>query len=156
MPHKAAGISGLAIGLGYIAIIALYVPIGVPSSAVEARLTHVANHATAWSAILALSVVTDLLFAPLVLGLYEILKPVSRNLMLLACALVGLFIILDLAITWTNYAVMITLGSRFALAGDASQKSAIAIAAEYPNAVLQSSVLFVYNSLTLGAGIGVT
>jgi hypothetical protein len=50
-------------------------------------------------------VATDLLFVPVLWALYAVLKNVNRTMMLAGTSLVALFIVLDLAITWPNYAV---------------------------------------------------
>src|SRR5712691_6359165 len=99
--YRVGGISALVLGLAYIATIALYVPVGAPPSGAEARLTYLAGKTTVWWAILALSVLTDFLFVPVALSLYLALKRLNRNAMLLASACMGLFIVLDLAVTWT-------------------------------------------------------
>jgi hypothetical protein len=62
-------------------------------------------------------------------------------------------VILDLAITWTNYAAAMALGNRYLKALTEVQKSSILATAEPVGAVLHSKLLFVYNSLTLSAGI---
>lgn len=147
------GVSGIALGVGYIAIIAMYVPIGAPPKGVVERLAYLSAHTTAWWWILGLSVVTDLLFLPLALSLYEGLKDVSRSMMLLATAFVALFVFLDLAITWTNWAALITLSNKYTVAVNSAEKSAIVAMAQYPVMVLQSGLLFVYNSLTLAIGL---
>ncbi len=154
--YQTGGISAVALALAYIAIIALYVPIGAPPVGVEARLAYVAAHRTAWWAILSLSVLTDFLFVPVALALYLALQRLNRNLMLLATACVALFIFLDLAITWTNYAALITLSNKYAAAANAVQRAAVVLAANYPSAVLESRLLFVYNTLTLAVGILLT
>ena len=60
-----------------------------------------------WWAILGLSVLTDLLLVPVALALYLALKGVDRDAMLVATAFIGLFVVLDLAVTWPNYASLI-------------------------------------------------
>ncbi|MGB8212416.1 MAG: DUF4386 family protein [Anaerolineales bacterium] len=154
--YRVGGISALALGIAYIIIIALYVPMGTPPSGAEARLANMAGHTTLWRAILGLSVLTDFLFVPVALSLYLALKGINRNAMLLATTCVGLFIVLDLAVTWTNYAALILLSGSYAAATDAAQKTVIVAAANYPAALLGSSLLFVYNSLTLAVGILIT
>jgi hypothetical protein len=84
------------------------------------------------------------------------LKGANKGAMLLASACVGLFVVLDLAITWTNYEALITLSGKYASAANEAQKAAVVAAAVYPCAVLESRLLFVYNSLTLAAGILIT
>ncbi|RPI93798.1 MAG: hypothetical protein EHM40_08660 [Chloroflexi bacterium] len=154
--YRVGGLSALVLGIAYIVIIALYIPIGAPPSGAEAWLTYLAGHTTAWWAILGLSVLTDFLFVPVALSLYLTLKGINRNAMLLATACVGLFVVLDLAITWTNYAALITLSGHYAAATNDTQRAVFVAAAIYPSAVLESGLLFVYNTLTLSVGILVT
>ena len=67
--YRVGGISALVLGVAYIIIIVLYVPLGAPPSGGEARLAYIAENSTAWWAILGLSVLTDFLFVPMVYGL---------------------------------------------------------------------------------------
>lgn len=154
--YRAGGISALVLGIAYIVIIALYVPIGAPPTGVEARLAYLAGNTRVWWAILGLSVMTDFLFIPVALSLYLALKSVNRNAMLLATACVALFLVLDLAITWTNYAALIALSKKYAAAANDAQRLAVVTAADYPSAVLESGLLFVYNTLVLAVGILLT
>lgn len=154
--YRAGGVSALVFGIAYLAIIGLYVPIGAPPSGAEARLAYVAGNTRTWWAILDLSVLTDFLLVPVALALYVALKGVNRSAMLLATAFMGLFVVLDLAITWTNYETLITLSGQYAAAANDAQKAAAVRAAIYPSAVLESRLLFVYNSLTLAVGILMT
>jgi hypothetical protein len=154
--YRWGGVSAIAIGIGYLVVIGLYVPIGAPPSGAEARLAYVAAHPTTWWAILGLSVFTDFLFVPMALALYLALKGINRGAMLLATACVGLFVVLDLALTWTSYEALITLSGQYAAAASDAQKAAAVAAAVYPSAVLESRLLFVYNSLTLALGILMT
>lgn len=89
---------------------------------------------------------------PLTLALYVAQKEVSRSMMLLETACVVLFVFLDLAVTWTNYAALITLSGKYAGTVSPVEKSSVVATAQYPATVLQSELLFFYNSLTLGMG----
>lgn len=151
--YRVGGTSGLVFGIGYIIIIALFVPMGAPPSGAEARLTYVAGNTTLWWAILGISVLTDFLLVPVALSLYLALKAINRNAMMLATACVGLFVVLDLAITWTNYAALIAISGNYAAASIDAQRAVFITAAQYPSAVLDSNLLFVYNTLTLSVGI---
>ncbi len=153
--YRTGGISALSQGIAYVVIIVLYVRIGAPPGGVEAAYVF-GEDTTAWWATLGLSVLTDFLFVPVALSLYVALKEVNRNAMLLATACVALFIVLDLAITWTNYAALITLSGQYPKPASQAQKAAAIAAAGYPFAVLQSSLLFVYNTLVLAVGILIT
>src|SRR6266487_6697567 len=154
--YRVGGISALTLGIAYIAIIALYVPIGAPPSGAEARLIYLAGNTTVWRAILDLSVLTDFLFVPVALSLYLALKRINRNAMLLATACVGLFVVLDLAVTWTSYASLITLSGTYAAATNVAQRAGVVAAANYPSAVLESSLLGVYAILVPAVGIFMT
>jgi hypothetical protein len=154
--YRVGGISAIVLGIAYIIIIALYVPVGVPPTGAEARLMYVAGNTTLWWAILGLSVLTDFLFIPLAFSLYAALKGINKNLMLMGTALVLLFVVLDLAITWTNYASIITLSGQYASATNDAERAVFVTAAIYPTMMLESRLLFVYNTLTLSVGILMT
>jgi hypothetical protein len=151
--YRAGGISALVLGVAYIIIIPLYAEAGAPPSDGEAWLKYLAGKTTVWWAILGLSVLTDLLFVPVALSLYLALKGVSRNTMLVATAFVGLFIVLDLAVTWPNYASLITLSGKYAAAANGTQQATYVAAANYASAVLASRLEAVYSILTLSLGI---
>ena len=76
--YRVGGISGLLIGLAYIAIIGVYIVVGVLPETGEAWLDLDAGKINAWWAILALSVATDLLILPFMLALYVALQPHIR------------------------------------------------------------------------------
>ena len=154
--YRVGGISALVLGIAYIIIVALYVPVGAPPSGPGARLTYLAGNTTVWWAILGLSVLTDFLFVPVALALYVVLKGINRNAMLVATAFVGLFIVLDLAVTWPNYASLITLSGKYAAATNDAQRAVFVAAADYPSTVLESSLLGVYIILVPAVGILVT
>jgi hypothetical protein len=70
----------------------------------------------------------------------------------LATACVALFVFLDLALTWPNYGTLITFSGTYSKAANETQRAAVVAVATYPSAVLESGLLFVYNSLTQVAG----
>jgi hypothetical protein len=151
--YRVGGISALTLGLAYFAIIALYVPMGAPPTGAEPRLSYIAGNTTAWWAILGLSVLTDFLFVPIAISLYMALKGFNRNAMLLATACVALFVFLDLALTWPNYGALITFSGMYSKAANEAQRASVVAVANYPSAVLESGLLFVYNTLVLAVGI---
>lgn len=150
---RLGGIAALTIALGYVAIVILYVGIGVPPRDTGARLEYFAAHTLKWQAILWLSVATDLLFPVVAVVLFFAAQHTRRHAMAIALVCVGLFVILDLAVTWTNYAALITLSGKYAKATTDLQKTTAVAAAEYPSAVADSGLLFFYNTLTLSVGI---
>jgi hypothetical protein len=153
--YRVGGISALVLGLAYIGIMLLYVPVGRPTGA-EAWLSSLAGNTARWWAIVGLDVLTDFLLVPIAFALYLALKRINNNAMVLATALVGLFVVLDLALTWTNSAALIELSGGYAAATDGAQRAAFVTAAMYPSTVLESNLLFVYNTLTLTLGILIT
>jgi hypothetical protein len=148
--HRVGGLSAIGVGGLYLAITALYVMGGALPDDVPSRLRHFADHTTTWWAILALSVATDLLLLPLMWSLYRLVR---TGAMLAGAALVALFAILDLVVTWPNFAVLIGLGDRFAAAADEQQRTALLGAAAYATEVLSSGLFGVYVILVPGVGI---
>jgi hypothetical protein len=124
-----------------------------PSGDGEAWLSYLAGKTTIWWAILGLSVLTDILFIPVGLGLYFALKRFDRPAMLLATSLVGLFVGLDLAVTWTGYASLLNLSSRHASATSDAQRAAYVAAAHAASAMLTSPLEVVYAIVTLSSAI---
>ena len=116
--YRAGGIAALVIGLGYIIIFPLYARVGAPPSGGEAWFKSLPGKTMVWWAILGLSVFTDFLYVPVAFALYLALKAVNRNAMLLASAFVGLFVVLDLAVTWPHYASILTLYRDYSTAVD--------------------------------------
>jgi hypothetical protein len=151
--YRVGGISALVLGAAYIAIIPLYAHVGAPPNSAEAWFKYLPGKTTVWWAILGLSVLTDLLFVPVALSLYLALKRVHRSAMLVATAFIGLFVVLDLAVTWSSYAALLTLGGRYAAAADDVQRAAYVAAANYPSAVLTSHLEIVYAIVILSFAI---
>src|SRR6266850_6063073 len=104
-------------------------------------------------AIHGLSVLTDFLFVPVALSLYFALRRVNRNAMLIATAFVGLFVVLDLAVTWTNYASLLTLSGLHAAATNDVQRAGYVAAANYASAVLASRTEVFYSIVDFSVGI---
>src|SRR5229473_5722975 len=152
--YRVGGISALVIGVAYIVIIPLFAHVGgAPSSGGEAWLKYLEGKTTVWWAILGLSVFTDFLFVPVALSLYRALERVNRNAMLVATAFVGLFVVLDLAVLWTNYASLLTLSGLHAAATTEAQRAAYVAAANYASAVLTSHTEVFYSIVDLSVAI---
>jgi len=141
-PYRLGGIAALVLVVGYLLTFPVYGWVGdAPPTGVEEQLIYFAEHATGWWVILGLMVFTDLLMVPIFLALYQALKGINRNVMLLAIACTGLFIALDLAVTWIAYSVLISSGVNYAAATDAAQRAVFVAAAAYPSAILDSPML---------------
>jgi hypothetical protein len=157
--YRVGGIAAIVLGIGYVIIIALYIPAGGPpaGSDVETRLIYLAEHSAAWWGIVSLSVFTNLLYIPISCALYFALKGINRGMMLLATACILLFVVLELGITWMNYAVLLDLSSSYAAAATEAQRAALVTTAHYPFALLDShNLLGFYTIFIPGVGIFMT
>jgi hypothetical protein len=131
----------------------LYAHVGAPPNGGEAWFKYLPGKTTVWWTILGLSVFTDFLYLPVAFALYLALKELNRNLMLLATAFVGLFVALDLAVTWSHYASVLTLYQNYATATDDAHRAGYIAAANYASAMLNSPLEIVYAIVTLSSGI---
>lgn len=153
--HRVGGISAFVLVAGYLLTFPLYAWVGdPPKDDVAAQLTYFAQHTTGWWAIVFLMVFTDLLLIPIFFGLYMALKHVNKGLMLLAVAFKAfLFVILDLAVTWTAYPALIASGSNYGDAATDAERAALVAAAAYPSAIIESPVGGVYAILIPSLGV---
>lgn len=76
--------------------------------------------------------------------------------MLVATAFVALFVVLDLAVTWSHYASILTLYRNYATSTDNVQRAGYVAAANYASAMLTSRLEIVYAIVTLSTGILLT
>jgi hypothetical protein len=144
--YRVAGTSAIVLAVGYLLAIPIYALVGdQPGVGIEAQLTYFAEHATGWWSIVVLMVATDLLYVPVYFGLYLALKHLNWGLVAIGVAFAAvLFVILDLAVTWTAYSTMIVVGSDYAAATSQADQAALIAAAAYPAAILQSPILGTY------------
>lgn len=154
--YRAGGIAALIFVIGYFLTFLAYGSVGFYPNGDEARLAYFAQHATGWWIIAGLMVFTDLLIMPIFLGLYQALKGINRNAMLLAIACEGLFIAVDLAVTWTAHSSLLTLGSNYAAATSDIQRATLVAAAGYPSTMLDSPLGGIYAILIPALGILLT
>jgi hypothetical protein len=151
--YRVGGISALTLGIAYIIIIPLFAHAGAPPTGGEVWLKYLQGKTTVWWTILSLCVVTDFLYIPVALALYFALERDNRGAMLLASAFVGLFVTLDLAVTWENYAVLLTLSGLYTGVTNEIQQAGYVAAANYASAVLASPLEVFYAIVDLSIGI---
>lgn len=144
--YRVAGICAIVLAVGYFLAIPIYSLVGdQPAAGIEVQLTYFAAHATGWWSIVVLMVATDLLYVPVYFGLYLALKHLNWGLIAMGAAFAAfLFVILDLAVTWTAYSTMIESGVQYLAATSETQKAALVAAAAYPASILQSPILGTY------------
>ena len=155
--YRVGGISALVIGIVYIIIFPLFAHVGgAPSGGGEVWLKYLEGKTTVWWAILGLCVFTDFLFVPVALSLYVALERVNRNAMLVAAAFMGLIGVLDMAVTSTNYASLLTLSGLHTAATTDVQRASYVAAADYASAVLASRTEVFYSIVDLSVAILMT
>jgi hypothetical protein len=154
--YRVGGVAALTIGVAYIIIIPLYAHVGAPPNGGEAWFKYLPGKTEIWWTILGLSVFTDFFYLPVAFALYLALKEVNRNVMLLATAFAGLFVVLDLAVTWSHYASILTLYRNYSTAMDDVHRAGYLAAANYASAMLTSPLEIVYAIVTLSIGILLT
>lgn len=155
MLSKIAGFSGLSIGLGYIIIIALFMVVGAKPTNGAEWLAYFADNtkASIWWIIILLSIVTDILFIPMLAGVYQKLKGTKDYLVWAGIGAIILFVLLDLAVTWPNYAGLIAISGNYANATTELAQTLHLAAATYANTIVTSPILSAYIILLPGLGI---
>jgi hypothetical protein len=153
--YRMGGMSAIVLSMSYIIITVLYVLGGALPSGGEEWLKHLAKHTVEWWAILGFSVLTDFLFLFVLWSLYNVLKEINKNATLAGIGFVGLFVVLDLAVTWPNYSALISISSKYAIANSDTQRLAFVAAANYAYGVLSSSLFAVYAILVPALGISI-
>jgi len=151
--YRAGGLAAVVLGIGYLVTFPLYAHVGAPPSGGDAWFKYLPGKTTVWWTILWLSVLTDILYVPVAFALYLALKVVNRNAMLLATTLMVLFVVLDLAVTWSHYASILTLYRNYSAATNDAPRAAYVAAADYASAMLTSPLEIVYSIVTPSSGI---
>lgn len=150
--YRVGGIAAIVLVIGYFLTFPVYGSVGAQPSGAEALLGYFAEQAAGWWVIIGLMVFTDLLYVPVWLALYQAVKGIGSNAMRLAVACVGLFLALDLAVTWTAYSSLLMLGGNYAAATSDTQRAIFVAAAGYSSTVLDSPLLAIYAILIPSAG----
>ena len=144
--YRVAGVSAIVLAVGYLVAIPVYAMVGdQPATGVEAQLAYFGEHAAGWWSIAVLMIATDLLYIPVYFGFYASLQHLNRGLVAMGVAFAAfLFVVLDLAVTWTAYTTMIVVGGDYVSATSQAQQATLVSAAAYPAAILQSPILGTY------------
>src|SRR5512136_1744295 len=153
--YRVSGIAAFVLVVSYFLTFPIYFWVGnKPASGVEAQLAYFAEHVGGWWAIVFLMVFTDLLIVPIFFGIYLALKHVNKGLMLVALAFKAfLFVILDLAVTWTAFSTMIIAGVQYSTAATEAQRAALAAGAAYASAMLDSPIAGTYGIVIPSLGV---
>ena len=147
------GTAALLLAIGYVAIISLFARAGAPPATGEAWFRYLPGKTTVWWAILWLSVITDLLYLPVAWVLWFALRKAARNLMLPATVCLHLFVVLDLAVTWTHHASLLALFQSYSSASDEAHRAAYLAAAAYASAMPATPLLIFYAIVIPSVGL---
>jgi hypothetical protein len=143
--YRVGAVATLILVVGWLLTFPVYGSVGIAPPGAEGQLVHFGSHSAGWWTILGLMVSTDLIYVVVWLALYEALQRVDRIMMLLALACHLLFVVLDLAVTWTNHAALFTLGSQYIAAATDSQRALLLAAAGSPAALMDSPLASIYS-----------
>ncbi len=147
------GIAALTVPVGYVAIIPLFARVGAPPASGAAWFRYLPGKSAVWWAILWLSVATDLGYLPVAWALYFGLREAGRAPAGMAALLLHVFVVLDLAVTWTHHASMLALYQSYTAASDPAQRAAYLAAAEYAGAMPGTRLLIAYAIVIPSLGI---
>src|SRR3972149_7138929 len=121
--NKVGAFSALGIGLGYIVIMVFYSFVGKMPVGGEAMMTGLTGKTTSWWVIIWFSLLTDILYLPVAFSLKKLFKSINKVAVLLATTFFGLFVVLELAITWSNYSALLLLNGSYNAATTEAQKT---------------------------------
>lgn len=141
---RISGICTFVLGVAYVATVILWIYIGKLPTSGEAWLTSIGGKTGVWWTTLGLSVLTDVLFVPLALALYALLRRVNQGAALIGTSLMGLFVPVDLDGTWAHYGTLITLSGHYSAAASDAQRASYVAAADYGSAFVTSRVEALY------------
>ena len=126
-----SGMSGILIAAGYIVITALFVLSG-PSLPKDAAswIQYLDGKFFLWWWIIWLSIITDILYLPFSLGLFQLLKENNRGLALASMLLFAMFVLLELSLTWSKFPAVLDLVQRTLAAESAEVRLMLTAAIE--------------------------
>jgi hypothetical protein len=151
---RVGGVAAIIVALSYVAITALYIMAGaVPDHVGRAWLEYLDGQQLVWWSITGLSILTDVLFLVVAASLYVALRSAHATAAFVGTGLLAIFAILDLAVTWPNYAALITLSGQYGATSDDARRVALAVAANVPAAILGSGLFAVYAILVPSVAI---
>jgi hypothetical protein len=149
--YRTGGVCLFLIGVIYIACSLISIVQGSPPvTDSEPYLKSLATHSVSARITFRLFALTDFLLLPAVLALYLALRQIARNAMLVAVALMILFIVLDLAITEMNSLTLVKLTRHYAASTTDMQRSAYTAAEDYALATLPLATFYSFVVSSIG------
>jgi len=148
--YKAGGICLLVAGLAIVAVAFLSIVIGPPPSGTEAYLQALAGHAVMAGINFGLFALADVMLLLGAIALYLSLRQVDKNAMLVATALLALFVVMDLAITEVNSLTLVAITAHYGAAATEAARSTSIAAADYALATLPIGTFLSYFVSSVG------
>lgn len=142
--YRIGGVCLIITGPLYIMGAILSVVIGGAPDATEAYMKALTDHVLASQINFGIFIVTDLLLIPAAMALYLAFREAAKNVMLIAVALLLVYIVVDLAVTEMNSVAVVTLAQQYAAATSEAQQAAYLAAVNFPLATLPLATFFSY------------
>lgn len=140
-----AGYSGIIIAIVYAVISVAFAISGFPLPKEASRwITYLEGKTVIWWWIIWLSIITNILYLPFTLGLYELLKKSYKLQLIIVGLLFSLFVFLELALTWSHYPAIIQLTQKYNLAASDTERTIILSAIESASSSFQTPITSFY------------
>lgn len=135
------GISAIAIAIGYIIITTAFVISGFPLPTDSTTwISYLNGKIGLWNVIIWLSIITDILYIFVALALIESFSEEYKFAMIVAAVFFILFVVLELAGTWSIYPSIIVLYKKYLSTSSAADQSMYLSAIEYASTHFQTTV----------------
>jgi hypothetical protein len=141
--YRVGGIGLLLFGLIYLTNLTIGVYGGIPGATDSVQyLQSLATHPSLAQLSYGLFSLGDFLLIPAVLALFLAFKHIAKNTMLLATALMAVFVVVDLAITEANSLTLVTLTQHAAAATSAAERTAYLASVNYALATVALATFY--------------
>lgn len=135
------GISAIAIAIGYLVISTAFAISGFPLPTNSAEwISYLNAKLGLWNIIIWLSIITDILYIFVALAFIEYFKEKYKFALIVAAVFFMLFVVLELAGTWSIYPSIIELHKKYLTATSVANQSLYLGALEYASTHFQTTV----------------
>lgn len=136
-----SGVSGILIAIGYFFITIGFALSGFPLPTNGLSwIAYLNGKVNLWQFIIWASIITNILYLIIVFGFLEFFKNINKFLIVLASIFFVLFVILELAGTWSLYPAIIELYQKYIISNSTSQQTIYISAIEYASTHFQTTV----------------
>ncbi len=149
--YRLGGISSLVVGTLYIIGLLSLLFLGLPPSDGDAYFRFLAGNKLLFRTLIGIFALATFLQIPIILALYTVLSGVNRTLMLIATALFGLFIVLDLGVNTVNLYAQVLLTDKYMTATGDAQRVAYIAAADLAREAVSVGITLLDLVISVGA-----